>query len=190
MKKNVLILFFSVISTITFANSIDTLASKKVIFNVDLGLSGAMYQLEYYSHDTVSFNIKTKQYYRDYTVLPSIGISLRFKAVKLKTEYLIPRLVRFNLGYNLGSLVRLQAHKKVYVSLSYAVQNPFYFLIIRTNNIGNTPFPTPLIGLDLTYQYKKFEFYYNLLKYQRFTALDSKEHLHILGVRFNFIKEK
>ncbi len=190
MKKNVLVLFFCVISTITLANTSDTLASKKVIFNVDLGLSGAMYRLKYYSHDTVSFNIRTKQYYRDYTVLPSIGISLRYKAVKLKTEYLIPRIVRFNLGYNLGSLVRLPAHKKVYLSLSYAVQNPFYFLIIRTNNLGNTPFPTPLIGLDLTYQYKKFEFYYNLLKYQRFTALDSKEHLHMLGVKYNLFKEK
>ncbi len=188
MKKiYLLIVLIQLISFRIPAISNDSVSKNRITFNVDLGVCGAIYMLKYYVHNDIIYNqIEMKRINRSH-VFPSIGSSLSYNNFRLKSDFLIPRFWRLNFGYNFGELMRFKSLNKLFVNLSYVVQDPFYLILA---NKSNSVFPTSLIGMELTYQYKKFEFYYNFLKYRRFIALDAKEHQHILGVKYNLFREK
>lgn len=190
MKRFFLISIFYFVSYIINANTNDTLVSKKVFYNIDLGISTGLYRLKYYDYNTNSINERIKRYYNDYYMYPSLGVSIKYKNIKFNTDYFYPKIVRLNVGYNFAKLMKLPPYQNINFKLSYAFQNPFYAIVINYNRASNYPFTTSLFGLELNYQYKKFEFYYTLLKYRRFVALDAKEHQHLLGVKYNIFKEK
>jgi hypothetical protein len=179
---------------------------KKRIFyaNLDIGLGANLYHFKYYNHNPTSFNVTQKERFFDANAIISFGASFKIKNVKMGAENLNFKLSNFSVGYDVFSFFPKKfSSKKMYLSIVGSTLQGYD--IFRTDlgrkeriffyNSSNDAFyrshwNTSLFGFNMSFQYKKFEFYYTLLKYRRFVALDAKEHQHLICIKYNIFKEK
>ncbi len=130
----------------------------------------------------------------------SFGGSIKYNNFILQSEVLNLKLFRFNIGYNVLNFLKNSSNKhRIYVNFSFGFLSHYQVFqsnsklaqfIKRPDAIFPSIYATPLIGSLISYQFNKFEIYYNFLNYRRIIMLNSKEHQHILGVKYNLFKEK
>lgn len=177
MKRFIAIIILCFVFLHYFALEKDTIQPAKLKANLDIGIGLNVHRIKYYQNnyiDAISHDKKT-----DYSFggVPTLGASVNYGSFKKKCDFIWLKMVRFYVGYDFGKWINFTKNKKLYLHLNYSILDYFSY-------------PTDLFGLELSYQYKKFEFYYTILKYRRFVALDAKEHQHILGVKYNLFRDK
>lgn len=133
-----------------------------------------MHHIKYYD---VGIDLRQKKTVYSFGLIPTIGTSLMYNKVKFKFDIVWLKMIRLCIGYDIAKITHFSKKHKLFLYLNYSIVDYFFT-------------PTDLYGLELSFQFKKFEFYYNIQKYRRFLALEAQEHQHMLGVKYNLFKER
>ena len=163
MKSLLLILLFCCFTLEHLAVNSDTTIYRYVRGNFHGGIGTSVYRYKYFIHDDVDFNLLHKKVYYRTNAWITLGTSFSVDNVRLRAEIESDiktiNIVKFSAGYNFLNIIKKNNEHKLYVYANYGVTCHF--------SIRNR-YPTfSLFGFTAAYQYKRFEVYYNLLKYNR-----------------------
>ena len=202
MKNFVIIIIIILNKSVCFSQNSDSSKVNCIKANLNVGVGTNFYKLNYSFQDTLDFNNIIDQSYQKQFYLMSFGFSLNLKEFQFMTDIVNLKMLRLNLGYNVFSLFKkIKDIHKLKVQFCYSLlssnkwswsRKSYSAKWIKEHPDAFFPYPysTNLIGGSISYQYKKFEIYYNFMKYRRLITLNSTEYQHIIGIKYNIFKEK